>query len=352
MHCLFKRVPFLFFLLLAGCVSAPVNRIPDFYWPPPPDLPRLKLEAQLRSLDDLHPPTDIEEFKRFATGEESAQPVFLKPYDVAAALGLVVVTDTMRSVVYVFDIPNRKVFPIGWRRKGKLSSPAGVAIDTKRHIYVADSGRGKVIVFDSQGHYLSEVGDPKQFSRLSDVAVSPRTGDIYALDRGGVDSDFHRISVFHPDGQFVRFIAERGSGRGQLNHPNQLVVNGEGHIFVLDAGNFRVQIFDEKGNYLNSWGRVGQGLGNLARPRGIAVNEQNLVMITDAAFQNFQIFDVDGRLYLPVGRHSPPGTPGRYLLPSGIAADETGRIYVVDQLLRKVDVWRILDQEESRALAN
>ena len=333
--------------LVSGCASTPVDKSPDFYWPPPPDKPRLKLEAQLRSLGDISPPSDFQNFKRFATGESVSQPVLVKPYDVAARAGLVVVTDTRSSVVQVFDIPRRKVFPIGWRREGILSEPAGVAIDHKRRIYVADSARGQVIVYDSLGLYLAEIGNPKQFSRLSDVAVSPVSGNIFALDRGGVDSPWHRISVFSPDGTFIRFIGQRGHENGQLNHPSQLAISADGRVFVLDAGNFRVQIFSEQGEYLDGWGQVGQGLGNLARPRGIAVNEQGLVIISDAAYQNFQIFDVTGRLYLSVGSRTEPGSPGRYMLPSGVASDETGRIYVVDQILRKVDVWRILDQSVS-----
>ena len=32
--------------------------------------------------------------------------------------------------------------------------------------------------------------------------------------------------------------------------------------------------------------------------------------------------------------------PGKYMLPSGIAVDEDGRVYMVDQWFRKIDVFR------------
>ena len=32
--------------------------------------------------------------------------------------------------------------------------------------------------------------------------------------------------------------------------------------------------------------------------------------------------------------------PGRYMLPAGISVDEDGRVYVVDQFHRKVDIFR------------
>jgi len=38
--------------------------------------------------------------------------------------------------------------------------------------------------------------------------------------------------------------------------------------------------------------------------------------------------------------------PGNYLLPAGIAVDETRRVYVVDQIRRKLEVFRLLSVED------
>lgn len=336
--------------LLVGCVSTPSKKSQTFYWPPAPDLPRIKLEAQLRSEEDLQQITAARQFVEFATGDKISESPFIKPYDIAAYGGLLAVTDTRARVVHVVDVPRKRIFPIGWRREGKLSLPTGIAIDHNRQIYVADAGRGEIIVYDQLGLFLRKIGESKQFSHLSDVAVSPLNGHVYALDRGGIDSNWHRISHFDQEGKFIGFIGERGQGEGQFNHPTSLDITEDGKLVVLDAGNFRVQVFGPDGKFIRLWGKAGRGLGNLARPRGIAVNDQGLVVIGDTAFQNFQIFDLEGHLYLSVGEHGVPGGPGRYVLPSGVAADETGRLYVVDQALRKIDVWRILDEEQAKAV--
>jgi len=44
-----------------------------------------------------------------------------------------------------------------------------------------------------------------------------------------------------------------------------------------------------------------------------------------------------------VGERSQLPGPGRFMLPAGIAVDEDGRVYVVDQFFRKVDVFRPAD---------
>ena len=42
--------------------------------------------------------------------------------------------------------------------------------------------------------------------------------------------------------------------------------------------------------------------------------------------------------------------PGQYVLPAGIAVDETDRIYIVDQVHNKVDVIRKLSESEIQKL--
>ena len=47
-----------------------------------------------------------------------------------------------------------------------------------------------------------------------------------------------------------------------------------------------------------------------------------------------------GELLLAVGGRSNLDAPAKFSLPSSIAVDDDGRVYVVDQYFRKVDVFR------------
>ncbi|MDH5378284.1 MAG: 6-bladed beta-propeller, partial [Gammaproteobacteria bacterium] len=67
------------------------------------------------------------------------------------------------------------------------------------------------------------------------------------------------------------------------------------------------------------------------------------ILVVDTAFGNFQIFDPQGKLLLHVGERSTAGGPGLFMLPAGIEVDENGRIYVIDQFFRKVDIFRPLE---------
>ncbi len=335
----------------SGCALRGGEAPARVYWPKPPAEPRLVHEITLYSVADLESKGALERLRRLGSGEGVRGGGMRKPYDVAARQGLVVVSDSVASRVYVFDMLRRRGFAIGWRGRGRLLRPLGVAVDGRRNIYVADAGLGRVMVYSMLGHFSREIGRPADFDRLSDVAVSVDGSRIYALDRGGVASKRHRVLVFSASGEKLGQIGRRGIEPGQFNHPLQLALGPDGRLYVLDAGNFRVQVFSPAGEFIRAWGRPGRLLGNFARPRGIAVDGDNHVYVTDGAYQNFQIFDASGRLLLPVGGPAAEDGPGHYVLPAGIATDETGRVYVVDQFRAKLEVLRLLDEEERRRLA-
>ena len=320
-------------------------------WPALPAEPRVIYEATLRSPQNLVEADGGNRLRKALSGEADvvAAPAMSKPYDIAASAGLVVVSDTQASVVHLFDTIRKRAFPFGWRGKGRLMRPLGVAIDGQRNIYVAD-GVGQIQVFNMLGHYKRTIGDAADFDRLTDVAVSPSGDRIYALDRGQVDSANHRVTVYSAQGEKLFRFGGRGADAGKFNHPIQITIGPKDQVYVLDAGNFRVQVFNRLGEYQYHWGQPGRYLGNLARPRGLAVDSGGRVYVTDGAYQNFQIFNPQGQLLLPVGEGGNPDSPGRYAMPSGIALDQNDRIYVVDQLFRKVEVLRLLDEGERKAL--
>jgi len=316
-------------------------------------MPRMVFETSLRNSESISIPTSEERFQKIAVNVEVQPDQWLvKPYDIAAKQGLIVVSDTSLSAVHVFDVRRKKLFAIGWRGQVQLVNPLGVAIDDELNIYVADAGLKAVVKFDSQGHFKSYIGKPEHFSRITDVAVSNIDKRVYVLDRGGVESSSHRFQIYNQAGELQRTVGKRGVETGMFNHPIQIDTDNEGNVYVLDSGNFRVQQFTPAGDFIRKWGRLGKGLGSFARPRGMAVSRDSHVLVSDSAFQNFQIFNNEGQLLLNVGEGGGPDLPGRYLLPAGIAADETDRIYIVDQMRQKIDVFRLLSQKEIEVLLN
>lgn len=337
---------------LAGCSTAPAPPVRRslLTWPALPEQPRFVFEGALRNAASLRDDSSLGEFRRLLTGDDESRSSFGKPLAVAAARGRVYVTDTEGRRVFVFDLPRRRTFSFGLRFEGELKKPAGIAVDSMGQVYVVDSTARRIVIFDALGLYLRHIDGSRSWARPTAVAVSAGGERIYVVDTGGVDSDSHCIWVHNLDGQALAPIGRRGSGSGEFNLPVDAGVAPDGTLWVLDGGNFRVQAFDAQGRFLRMFGSVGNGLGQLARPRGLAVDREGLVYVSDASFCNVQVFQPDGQLLLTLGARAEGDAPGRYMLPAKIATDETGRVYIVDQYLHKVEVLRRLSDAEGRQL--
>lgn len=334
---------------LAGCATFSSSSS-AIYWPAPPQTPRFVYEATLQTADFFQA-SQRSALEAKLNDVLLSQPLLNKPFDVAANNGVIAITDTQSAQVHVYDMPRKRVFSFGWRGDGQLQKPLGVAMDATNQIYVADSDRGMVSVYTRFGHFLRDVGAPTMFDRLSDVAVSKDGSRIYALDRGGVESQRHQVTIFDADGRMLATFGGRGQADGRFNHPSQLALMSNGDVLVMDAGNFRVQRFSASGEFKYVWGKPGAAIGQLARPRGLAVDSYDHVYVSDAAFQNVQVFTAAGQLLLTIDAKHQYG-PGHYVLPAGMNVDETNRLYVVDQFLGKVEVLRLLDDDERKRLAN
>ncbi|MGE5206580.1 MAG: hypothetical protein ACM3PW_13265, partial [Chlamydiota bacterium] len=74
--------------------------------------------------------------------------------------GRVIVADPPAHAVHVLDFRGKTSFRIQGGKERRLQTPVGVASDGQNNIYVADSERGMVLVYDHLGrfrHYLGKI---------------------------------------------------------------------------------------------------------------------------------------------------------------------------------------------------
>lgn len=331
-------------VLVAGCASQPDK--PELpFWPKPPDPTRYVYEGVIRNPESLKQRTSTEIMLQGVSSKQG-ESYFVKPFDVAARDGRLVVSDTAARLVHLFDLRQGLTYQMGIRGDGKLQKPVGVGVDSAGNFYVADVSAQHVVVFDGTGHFKRIIGSKEALMRPTDVCASADGSMVYVVDLGGIESNQHRVVVYDAAGKLVKTIGQRGGGDGEFNLPSQCDVSlQDGRLFVLDAGNFRVQVFEPDGRFVRHWGKVGNELGNLARPRGLAVDEEGHVYVVDAAFANFQVFNPEGQLLLPVAGPSGVDVPGGFALPAGIAVDNKNYVYIVDQRFNKVEVLRKLTQQ-------
>ena len=272
----------------------------------------------------------------WVAGPAEDKPEIMRPYSTTLdSIGRLLVADPGQKGVHIYDFEKHKYQFLKGPRGNALESPMDVACDTNDDIYVTDSVRKQVYVFDLRGRFLRTIGGSgasAQLQRPTGMVLDRVARRLYLTD-----TLRHQVLVFGLDGSSIRAIGKRGAGPGEFNFPTALTLSA-GKLYVVDAMNFRIQAFTPDGQFLNSFGKPGDQTGTLNRPKGIAADTDGNLYIADALFETVQIFDPEGRLLYYFG--STGTRPGQFQLPAGVSITDRNIIYVADSLNRRVQVFR------------
>jgi len=320
-------------LLLLGTAHALSGAAPGdtLVWPMPTDQPRIRFIRSVTSTEELTQKKGFfEKLISFIGGSETSKNWFVQPVGVTAySSDIVIVTDPGAHGIHVLNLEKKEYDFIGSTKFGALKSPVGCAFDDEGNLYVTDSERGSIIVFDSDLDAEKEI--TSGLRRPTGIQIAG--GRIYVTDTGE-----HKIVVMTRDGKVISTFGRHGAGAGEFNYPTFLAVRES--ISVIDALNYRIQTFDLSGKFGSTFGQLGDVAGRFVSPKGISLDSDGNRYIADALMDNIQIFNRAGQLLLIVGRKG--RGDGEFMTPSGIFIDKNDRIYVVDGLNRRVEIFQYL----------
>ena len=269
-------------------------------------------------------------------GQAEDVPRLVRPFGVTTdSLGRLLVTDPGQKVVHIFDFEKRKYTSLKGGKKEPFESPIGVTTGDDDTIYVTDSARARILVFDKNGKFLRGMGGRDggvNLLRPTGIAYEKRQRLLYVTD-----TLRHQVLALRLDGSLAFSIGRRGTAPGEFNYPTALSWAGS-TLHVVDAMNFRIQSFGPDGKFLGSFGKLGNSSGSMNRPKGVAADSDGNLYVVDALFDAVQIFNGQGDLLHFFG--STGSAPGGFLLPSGISIDSRNQIFVADSYNSRIQVFR------------
>jgi uncharacterized protein (TIGR03437 family) len=251
--------------------------------------------------------------------------------------------------------------------QSSLCVPIGMAVDPTGNLYVADARNGRVLRFpapfasfpkvatlEAADLVLGQAGFTAQVRQASVSTMVYPYGLAFTGTNGLVVSDatLNRVLYF-PFGSGGTFNAltdngraaakvfgqadfvskAPGTGAGNFNVPMHVSSDGEGRIYVADAGNNRISIFsDPNSAYTPSGSQAAWTITGLSVPRGVWVNPNtDEIWIANTGYSVCVRYSSFSSLYIGAAPNLTVPTLGTTNLNTlALATDKNGALYVAD----------------------
>ncbi len=303
-------------------------------WPGPPEKPRIRYLWSISLVGEE--PGNISDL--FFGKEDVLDPVNARSFRTPSAIYKkdenLYVADPGAYRVSIINIKTFDILHI--YRLGddeRLAYPVSVVTDREGNIYISDSSRRKIFVFNQKGDYIESLNI--DFGRPAGMAFWE--GFLFVAD-----SLKHRIYRLNTqEGDIIEF-GKNGIGDGEFNYPTFITVKN-GMLYVTDSMNNRIQVFDTNGKFITKFGSIGDTYADIEKPKGIAVDSMGNIYVVDAIQDMVKIFDPSGRLLLFFGEKG--HGYGEFWLPSGIFIDKDDKIYVADSYNSRIQVFELIKEE-------
>ena len=201
-----------------------------------------------------------------------------------------------------------------------LGEACGVAVNSKRHVFVLSRGNTtgpaygasatQLLEFAPDGKYIREIGKNLYAWSYGHAVRVDADDNIWVIDKG---SDM--IIKFNPQGRVVMVFGRKKEASdendgpwthvkpprqavdGQFRQPTDVAFDREGDIFISDGYvNSRVAKYDKNGDWVKQWGQPGTGPSEFNTPHSIAADSQGNIYVADRGNRRIQVFDHDGTL--------------------------------------------------------
>jgi len=239
------------------------------------------------------------------------------------------------KAILVYDMKAMKVSLL-FGDKSPLSRPYGLAIDSRKRLYIADAALDRVMVVSLEGRPLLSIGNPEELKTPEYVALDEGRNRLYVSDAVG-----KRVVVYDLDGNYVQTFSDP---ENTLINPQGVAVAPDGNIYVADGLGSQIFIFSPEGQILKKFGERSDFVGGFEFPKALAFDSDGHLWVSDSRKQSVRVFsaNLDALLFSMTG----PITHKMGLgMPVALSVTSGDEIYIADFMARRFSHWRYMSKQ-------
>jgi len=316
--------------------------VPEAPMPVPPPLPAYeKFSRRIPKLADSLNLTHWFEYEKALGGRGRSGAQFLLPSGLTFGVeGELFVTDSIRNCVLIFDRNGEYGGAIGSEggildQGVRFRTPSGIVADRDGLLYVTDTKNCRVVIFTRGEELIKQFGRPVVvmgvhaekgiigFNYPRGLALDEAGGLLYVSDTGN-----NRLRCFTMGGLPVATFGSLGDRTNELNAPLGIATGSGGKLYVADSQNFRIQVFEKEFRFVETIGRRGTNPGEFTHPPASMFVTANDELIVCDDTDRLHVFGADGRFIGMITGPRTAGLPPKYI---SVACREGEDLFAVDE---------------------
>ncbi|MFD2615405.1 YIP1 family protein [Paenibacillus gansuensis] len=268
------------------------------------------------------------------------------------------VADTGNGRVLELDERGNKVRVIG---QGELDEPTGVYVDEAGVVYVADHGAGQVVIYDAAGKKIKAVGRPESllFGKNNEFKprkiVADKRGNLYIVGEGLIQG----LAELSAEGDFLGYFGGNRTGfnleravqklfftKKQMSQLSQKLPPSPSNLAVDRDGLIYTATTGLDSNSVKKLNVAGDNLlggRTFMSPSvaDIAVDGMGNIFAVDSVNGYVFVYDKDGNMLFTFGSTDTGYQRlGYFKSPSGIAVNNNGILYVLDKERANIQMFK------------
>jgi DNA-binding beta-propeller fold protein YncE len=246
--------------------------------------------------------------------------------------GTLIVADTGNNQVEKYASDGTQVWRVGGYGSGvnQFFEPRDVAVDSTGNVYVVDSRNNRVVKLDSNGNWLLTWTAPTGDNMSNPLGVTVAGSKVYLTDTGK-----NEVRIFDESGNQLQVVKGTSGTPCNFTGPRDASADSAGNVYVVAYSQNKIVKFDSSGNCLLGWGGTGTGNGQFKAPYGVAIATDPVygaeeVYVADANNNRIQEFTESGAYLTQLGTTGTGNGQFSFMRRVAVAKDGSGDVWGAD----------------------